>query len=185
MQETRRVRMTKKLIKEAYVELLETNPDNRLSITDICKCADINRSTFYMHYEDVNQLIKEIEDDVLAQIPYIPDINSTSSDSEFVTLLEKTFEYVKMHKTIFLTLMAKLDNNRFKKRIISTVLEGYKKFPLNNDGILSKYSYLFCINGIIGLLIEWINDDFPISSKALADFALQMSYRATDLNKIN
>ena len=157
MQETRRVRMTKKLIKEAYVELLETNPDKRLSITDICKCADINRSTFYMHYEDVNQLIKEIEDDVLAQIP----------------------------KTIFLTLMAKLDNNRFKKRIISTVLEGYKKFPLNNDGILSKYSYLFCINGIIGLLIEWINDDFPISSKALADFALQMSYRATDLNKIN
>ena len=40
MQETRRVRMTKKLIKEAYIELLSTNPDKRLSITDICRSEE-------------------------------------------------------------------------------------------------------------------------------------------------
>lgn len=178
MQETRRVKMTKRLIKEAYIELLDANPDKRLSITDICKYADINRSTFYMHYEDVNHLVKEIEDDVLAQIPYLSTINGAANNEDFVNLLEKTFEYIKVNKSVFITLLSKLDNNNFKKRIISAVLEGYKSIPINEDKLLSKYGYLFCINGIIGLLIEWINDDFPISSKELARVALKMSVNA-------
>ena len=90
MFETRRVKMTKRLIKDAYIELLERNPSKRLSITDICKVADINRSTFYMHYEDVNQLVREIEDDLLDCIPYPENIAGGLSDSEqFICLLEK------------------------------------------------------------------------------------------------
>ena len=182
MQETRRVRMTKKLIKEAYIELLEAYPNKRLSITDICNCADINRSTFYMHYEDINHLTKEIEDDVLAQIPYFPQVNTVTNINQFITLLENTFEYIKMNKIVFVTLLSRLDNNSFKKRIIGAVLEGYKASPINEDSVLSKYGYIYCINGIIALLIEWINDNFPITSKALADIALQMSIKATSFD---
>ena len=88
MFETRRVKMTKRLIKDAYIELLERNP-----------VADINRSTFYMHYEDVNQLVREIEDDLLDCIPYPENIVGGLSDSEqFICLLEKTFEYIKDNK---------------------------------------------------------------------------------------
>lgn len=52
MPDNRRVRMTKKLIKDAYLELLESSPSEKISVTDICKVADVNRSTFYMYYED-------------------------------------------------------------------------------------------------------------------------------------
>lgn len=52
MADNRRVRMTKKLIKDAYLELLESNPSEKISVTDVCKVADVNRSTFYMYYED-------------------------------------------------------------------------------------------------------------------------------------
>ena len=52
MPDNRRVRMTKKLIKDAYLELLESSPSEKISVTDICKAADVNRSTFYMYYED-------------------------------------------------------------------------------------------------------------------------------------
>ena len=38
MADNRRVRMTKKLIKDAYLELLETNPSEKISVTDICTC---------------------------------------------------------------------------------------------------------------------------------------------------
>ena len=67
MADNRRVRMTKKLIKDAYLELLEKRPSERISVTDICKTADVNRSTFYMYYEDTIRLRQDIENDVLAQ----------------------------------------------------------------------------------------------------------------------
>ena len=52
MSDNRRVRMTKKLMKDAYLELLERSPSEKISVTDICKVADVNRSTFYLYYED-------------------------------------------------------------------------------------------------------------------------------------
>ena len=126
MQETRRVKMTKKLIKDAYIELLSKNPDKRLSITDICNCADINRSTFYMHYEDVNYLINEIEDDLIEQIPNVTGLDSIKDDSQYINMLENTFEYVHDNKNVFITLLARLDNNKFKKKVIAAVLDKYK-----------------------------------------------------------
>lgn len=174
--------MTKRLIKEAYIELSTSNPDKRLSITDICNCADINRSTFYMHYEDINHLVREIEDELIFQIPNVTGVNSIKTDKEFLNLLEKTFEYVRNNKDVFIMLLTKFDSNDFKKRLISTILDFYKSIPINADTILSKYGYLYCINGILGLLQEWINDDFPISSRQLAQIALDMSVRATSIN---
>ncbi|MDE6869795.1 MAG: TetR family transcriptional regulator C-terminal domain-containing protein, partial [Clostridia bacterium] len=185
MQETRRVRMTKKMIKDAYIELLEINPDKRLSITEICQRADINRSTFYMHYEDVNQLVKEIEDEILDQIPY-PELSegSLSQKEQYIDLLKDTFEYIKINKSQFILLLSQLDSNDFKKRLISTILDKYKALTISDDSLMSKYGYMFCINGVVGLLREWIKDNFPISSADLAKIAFNMSLQATDFSKI-
>lgn len=183
MQETRRVRMTKKIIKDAYIELLSKNPDKRQSITDICNCADINRSTFYMHYEDVNCLIKEIEDDLIAQIPSVSGLEAITDVNEFIKPLEQTFDYVRDNKNVIITLLSRFDNNSFKKKIIATVLDNYKNLPINDDSILSKYGYLYCINGVIGLLREWIIDNFPLSSREFAELTLKMSMGATSFNK--
>ena len=184
MQETRRVRMTKKMIKDAYIELLENSPDKRLSITEICQRADINRSTFYIHYEDVNQLAKEIEDELLDQIPY-PAMSegSLSQKDQYLDLLKDTFEYIKENKKQFVLLLSQLDNSDFKKKIISTVLDKYKAVTISDDSLLSKYGYMFCINGVVGLLQEWIKDNFPISSGELAKIAFNMSLQATDFSK--
>lgn len=184
MHETRRVKLTKKMIKDAYIELLEINPDKRLSITEICQRADINRSTFYMHYEDVNQLVKEIEDEILNQIPY-PDLSdgALSKKEQYLELLQGTFEYIKENKKQFILLLSQLDNSDFKKRIVSTVLEKYKTLTISDNSLLSKYGYMYCINGVVGLLREWIKDNFPISSGELAKLAFEMSVKATDFSK--
>jgi AcrR family transcriptional regulator len=186
MFETRRVKMTKRLIKDAYIELLERNPSKRLSITDICKVADINRSTFYMHYEDVNQLVREIEDDLLDCIPYPENIAGGLSDSEqFICLLEKTFEYIKDNKKYFNIVFVHFENTGFQKRIAQTILERYKSIAFSNDTLITKYGFVFCINGSVGMIKEWISDDFPISSRSLAQTVLQMCVKATSFKRNN
>ena len=59
--EDRRVRYTKAAIRSSFLSLLEEKPLDKISVTDICKRADINRGTFYSHYSDPYDLKDKLE----------------------------------------------------------------------------------------------------------------------------
>jgi len=46
MPDNRRVKMTKRLMKEALIDLMDQKPLEKITVTEICKIADVNRSTF-------------------------------------------------------------------------------------------------------------------------------------------
>lgn len=52
----RRVRYTKKVIKESLLELLKTTPFEQITVKALCQKAEINRATFYTHYETYSPL---------------------------------------------------------------------------------------------------------------------------------
>ena len=56
----RRTKYTKSVIRQALFDLLKEKPLNKITVTDICKMADINRSTFYSYYEDVYALLTQM-----------------------------------------------------------------------------------------------------------------------------
>ena len=64
----RRTLYTKKVIKESLIELLKTREIHQVTVTDICKKADINRGTFYTHYKDAFDLFQSMEDELFHQI---------------------------------------------------------------------------------------------------------------------
>lgn len=59
--EDRRVRYTKLAIRESFLALLSEKPIEKISVTEICKRADINRGTFYSHYADPFDLKHQLE----------------------------------------------------------------------------------------------------------------------------
>lgn len=61
----RRVRYTKKAIRESFLDLLEEKPLEKISVTEICKNADINRGTFYSHYTDPFELKESLEQELI------------------------------------------------------------------------------------------------------------------------
>ncbi|RIN07979.1 TetR family transcriptional regulator, partial [Staphylococcus shinii] len=65
MVEDRRVRKTKKAIKQAFIKLLAEKELERITIQDITTLADINRGTFYLHYEDKYILLSDLEDEFI------------------------------------------------------------------------------------------------------------------------
>jgi len=48
--ENQRVQLTKRLLKEALMKLLEEKPLEQINVSELCRVADINRATFYKHY---------------------------------------------------------------------------------------------------------------------------------------
>ena len=66
----RRVTKTKKAIKEAYLKLLVKNEYGAISVKDLTELADISRSTFYLHYYDVNAVLEELIDEMFDKISF-------------------------------------------------------------------------------------------------------------------
>ena len=63
--EDRRVRRTKKLLKQGLSELMKEKDFKDISVKDITDRMDLNRGTFYLHYNDIYDLLEKIEDDVI------------------------------------------------------------------------------------------------------------------------
>ena len=60
-----RTRVTKLLIRKAFMELLHVKPIQSISIKELCDNAGINRGTFYTHYKDIYDLLEQIEREML------------------------------------------------------------------------------------------------------------------------
>lgn len=59
---------SKTMIKEAMLELMVEKPFDKITITDIVKKADINRGTFYAHYDNTSEVLKSISASVMDEI---------------------------------------------------------------------------------------------------------------------
>ena len=183
MQESRRVRMTKRMLKDSLLELLEKNPLSKITIKDICDNADVNRTTFYVYYESIEQLLTDIENDVFEQIPLSRDVPTADSHNEFLEMLTAFFEYVRSNKQVFQILILKTDNSAFYARMIAAVKAKYKQQYFPGDSMRDEYESVYCIHGTMGMLKFWLESGFPFSGRKLAELALQMSIQATELDE--
>ena len=60
----RRTRYTRQAIRETLLELMEEKPFSRVTVTEVCRKAEMNRGTFYLHYLDLDDVL----DDLIAEM---------------------------------------------------------------------------------------------------------------------
>ena len=60
-----RVRYTVHMIQNVFLELLKEKPVAKITVKEICEHAEINRSTFYKHYQDVYDLMEKLENEAV------------------------------------------------------------------------------------------------------------------------
>ncbi|MCL1797739.1 MAG: TetR/AcrR family transcriptional regulator [Eggerthellaceae bacterium] len=61
----RRIIRSKKALREALITLMEERGFNSFTVNDLCARADLNRGTFYNHYQDIQDLLNSFEDEVM------------------------------------------------------------------------------------------------------------------------
>ena len=77
--EDRRVRRTRRLLKESLLELMKQKSFWEISARDVTDNADMNRSTFYLHYTDTAQILQSVEGDMLAEAQKLIDTHIQES----------------------------------------------------------------------------------------------------------
>ena len=68
MKEDRRIKRTKKMLKDSLASLLMEKDINLITVKEIVDLADLNRSTFYLHYRDIYDMLTQIENDMVEEI---------------------------------------------------------------------------------------------------------------------
>lgn len=87
----RRTIYTKNIIKDSLLDLLKHIPYEKITVTAICKRSEITRATFYLHYDNIDEVLDEVLDEAL-RLTELDDNFSISSSHLFVDAeIEKTF----------------------------------------------------------------------------------------------
>lgn len=157
---------------EALISLLEKKDFEFITVKEICEAAKVNRSTFYLHYENTTELLAEaleyynskFESCFQSEAVTIEKIKSGEmQDLVFITTeyLVPYLTFIKENQRFFLAALRKPEvyGSKAKYRKIYTclfepILERFE-FPENER----KFIASFYIQGIMGIITEWIQDE--------------------------
>lgn len=113
----RRARYTRMVLKESLIELLKEKRISNISIKEICERADINRSTFYSHYQDQYDLMHQVEQEVLGEIrEYLDSYSFDANESESLQLMNRIFQYIAGNGELCKTLLGENGNIDFQRK---------------------------------------------------------------------
>lgn len=82
-----RVKVTKKMIFEAFLNILKNKPIAKTTVKEICFAAGINRTTFYKYYKDTYDLLEQIEDELIDNLQANLEHIDKSSLSDIFTII--------------------------------------------------------------------------------------------------
>lgn len=166
--------MTKKIFRKVLLELLQEKPLNKITITEICEKADLNRSTFYAHYVEAGDLLHDIESDIIANIPKVYDNSGYSGKTVKTAELESFFDYVKDNAFEFRVLLIDSNSNAFFESLKNAILKYY--ISVNNHFSLDReFQLIYSVNGAIGMMLEWIKRGFPYDTKEFTKMVMENS----------
>ena len=157
--------MSKRLLKESLIELLNEKNLDKISITEVCVKADLNRSTFYQNYIDIIELYEDIEEDFLFNVPKY---NRDSTTIELKEQYTKFISYLIKNKLLFNAIV----KNSSIVDTLATISSNTQK-----DQVLG----LFASPGFLAVLHKWINGELAMKEAEIVDYIVKI---ADALNKI-
>jgi AcrR family transcriptional regulator len=173
---------TASLMQEALISLLDKKEYEFISIKEICTKAGVNRSTFYLHYETLDDLLQETIESYMqkfyssfdAKLDIEEIINTNQTQNLFLLTpkyLNKYLDFIRNNKKIFSISIRKpqLLNGY---NIFNSMSESYFK-PIMDyykiDETIQPYLIRFHIDGIMSIIKQWLKDDCLLSNEYVID----------------
>lgn len=187
MREDRRIRKTKSSIKHAFTQLLKEKDLEKITISDITNRADINRGTFYLHYEDKYLLLNDMEDECISELSNIAKFNEIHGgdvdeisrlfiDKILHNILQHIFDNLEFYQTI-LQLERK---SRLEEKLSHLIKENMLKYlhiDSEIDGIPKMYFHSYVSGATMSVIKYWVQDTKRISVEDLTQHIYKIVYK--------
>lgn len=166
----------------ALLSLLEKKSFEFITIREICEKAEVNRSTFYLHYDNTSDLLNETIDYLFGKFySYFDDHNAMVvvdvsncelKDLKFIDdkFLRPYLSFVKENRRVFSAVLTRpgefASNTVFQKMfdtIFAPILDRFQ-YPKDDQ----NYVMMFYLNGITAIITEWIKHDCTKSEEEIS-----------------
>ena len=172
-----RTRVTKLLIRKAFMELLHVKPIQSISIKELCDNAGINRGTIYTHYKDIYDLLEQIEREMLEDFEkaLAPLLDTNEREFNPVEISTEIFQCLKDNSDLCTVTLGDYGDKNFAIKLINLgrerCVQTYLKYFSGASAHEIEYFYAFISSGCIGLLRKWLDDGMTSSASEIAQMA--------------
>lgn len=168
-----RVRYTRMVIEKSFLKLLEKKPVNRITVTELCQMAEINRATFYKHYLDIPDLLEKMEEKMLGDIRALfrecGDIQKA-----FLTMLQ----YAKEDFEKYAFLGSENGDRELFSKICDACFES--AYPMTETNLLQfdnwqrETLHAYITYGIAGIMKSWIMNGMAQPPERVANIMVSL-----------
>ncbi|MEF2098463.1 TetR/AcrR family transcriptional regulator C-terminal domain-containing protein [Bacillus sp. CFBP9009] len=165
---------SKKMLKNAVFTLLAENLDiSQLTVQKIANRAELNRATFYLHYADINdllrQIVHEVFDDLSTKFNPLIQNNNMNEQEQLISFLDYIYEYRKFFAVLF-------EDKGFKNslfKLIKNTVEMQRSVK-NLDLKENIVAVDILAASLLGIIMWWITDGIHFSSEYIASQIISM-----------
>lgn len=167
----------------AFLELLEEKDFAYITVKEICARAGVNRSTFYLHYETIADLLAESAQHIIDEfLAYMPQDSAAHVSRLHDCPLEELYfmtpayltpylTYIKEHRHVFRAAVEQASVLRMQdayrqlnRHVLTPILDRYQ-VPRADQTYLMR----FFISGLMAIIDEWVQDDCRDSVEHVID----------------
>ncbi|MFD1953463.1 TetR/AcrR family transcriptional regulator [Paenibacillus thailandensis] len=184
----RRISKTKKAIVAAFTELIEDMGFEALTVRDITEKADINRSTFYLHYRDKYDLLEKCEEEIYARMELATsqvkamtsnELKEFFSGNEPFPFIANLIGYFQQNAYFMKTMLGPKGDPSFQMKIKEIIAKNI------TENVLSKTSkgespvptdifIAYMSSALLGVIQNWLNAGMKQTPRELASILFQM-----------
>lgn len=169
-----RVIRTQTALLEALERLIQNKKLSSITITELCTEADINRNTFYYHYNNIIEFLNEHKQIVISELDKISDVSITHSKENLIEIFN-----VLKHHPHFLNILISPNCDLDLFNDIFEIASSKASISLSkNDSKLTNKQVLYCTYcnaGCNAVIISWILKGMQETPEELADIIWESS----------
>lgn len=182
-----RVIRTRKLIRNAFIALLEEKEFHKISIQAIAEKAEINRVTFYLHYQDINDLVDSIMNELLQDFDTVMKVKLDRGYEQgnelaaLTVLLEHIADNARIYKIMLVSKPIPLFTPKLMDVIRDMILSNQEKQAIKQFddylgmNIPSDITAWYGMSAMVGTIAMWLGNDMPYTPKFLAQKLIQLN----------
>ncbi|HKI56612.1 MAG TPA: TetR/AcrR family transcriptional regulator [Trueperaceae bacterium] len=162
-----RVERTRRRLAHAMVELTLDRGYDSVTIRDLTQRADIGYATFFRHYSDKESLLRELLDDVLAELMAL--IEPVSGDADAAQTGTLVFRHAQENAALYRVLLASRCSVDMMGRIYEVGSDGMRRsfVPTAGSDVPFEIAANHVVRAFFALIEWWLEHDMPYPPEAM------------------
>lgn len=172
----KRVKKTKIVLLNSLTTLMKEKKVNKITVTELTNLADVNRSTFYLYYDDIFDMVDRVETEIITSFSnaFEEFSNKEATYENRLSFFTYVLEFVKDNSAMCEILLGPDGEYSFIEKFKNVLKNSQPNLDHKNTKVNNEFFIPFMVSGCIGAIQHWLKDDMETPISEIAAFITSM-----------